>query len=64
MRGDLLELGAGTGALAAELLTTLAAHGALPERYLILEPSPDLAERQRQTLTERVPRAARALSLA
>ncbi len=55
MRGDLLELGAGTGALAAELLATLAAQGALPKRYLILEPSPDLAERQRQTLTERVP---------
>ncbi|MBK5930948.1 class I SAM-dependent methyltransferase [Halochromatium salexigens] len=53
--GDLLELGAGTGALAAELLTALAAHGPLPERYLILEPSPDLAERQRRTLTERVP---------
>ncbi|NEX18274.1 MAG: SAM-dependent methyltransferase [Halochromatium sp.] len=52
---DLLELGAGTGALAAELLASLAAQGPLPERYLILEPSPDLAARQRQTLARRVP---------
>jgi len=52
---DLLELGAGTGALAAELLASLAAQGPLPERYLILEPSPDLAARQRQTLAARVP---------
>lgn len=53
--GAVLELGAGTGALAAELLTTLAERGPLPERYLILEPSPELAERQRRTLGERVP---------
>lgn len=52
---DLLELGAGTGALAAELLASLAEQGPLPGRYLILEPSPDLAERQRQTLADRVP---------
>lgn len=53
--GDLLELGAGTGALAAELLAALAADGPLPGRYLILEPSPDLAARQRATLAARVP---------
>lgn len=52
---DLLELGAGTGALAAELLANLAAEGPLPERYLILEPSPDLAQRQSQTIAARVP---------
>ncbi|MEA3640819.1 MAG: SAM-dependent methyltransferase [Lamprobacter sp.] len=52
---DLLELGAGTGALAAELLASLANEGPLPERYLILEPSPDLAQRQYQTLAARVP---------
>ncbi|MCF7976414.1 MAG: SAM-dependent methyltransferase [Chromatiaceae bacterium] len=52
---DLLELGAGTGALAAELLASLAEQGPLPDHYLILEPSPDLAERQRQTLSARVP---------
>lgn len=53
--GDLLEFGAGSGALAAELLSALAAAGTLPERYLILEPSPDLARRQRALLTERLP---------
>ena len=55
-QADLLELGAGTGALAAELLSALSIQeGPLPERYLILEPSPELAERQRQTLAEQVP---------
>ena len=53
--GDILELGAGTGALAAEVLAALAAASRLPERYLILEPSPDLAERQQRLLAERVP---------
>ncbi len=53
--GDILEFGAGTGALAAELLNTLADLGQSPGRYLILEPSPDLAERQRRLLAERAP---------
>ncbi len=53
--GDLLEFGAGSGALAAELLSSLAAADALPERYLILELSPDLAARQRALLAQRVP---------
>jgi len=53
--GELLEFGAGSGALAAELLGTLAATDRLPERYLILEPSPDLAERQRALIGERIP---------
>lgn len=54
--GDILELGAGTGALAATLLEALSAHGPLPGRYLILEPSPDLAARQRELLSARCPR--------
>jgi SAM-dependent MidA family methyltransferase len=53
--GDVLELGAGSGALAADLLAALAALGAVPERYWILEPSPELAARQRALLAERVP---------
>jgi len=53
--GDLLELGAGTGALAAELLAALARQARLPERYLILETSPELAARQRTMLADRVP---------
>jgi SAM-dependent MidA family methyltransferase len=48
--GGILELGAGSGALAATLLTALAAQGTLPERYAILEVSADLAARQRARL--------------
>ncbi len=49
-RRDVLELGAGTGRLAADLLNALAKAGAPPARYRILEPSPDLRERQRATI--------------
>ena len=59
--GEILELGAGTGRMAAAVLTELAAQRVLPERYAILEVSADLAQRQRerlarlpQTLRERV----------
>jgi SAM-dependent MidA family methyltransferase len=48
--GEILELGAGTGRMAAVVLRELAAQGVLPERYAILEVSADLAERQRQHL--------------
>jgi SAM-dependent MidA family methyltransferase len=50
-----LELGAGSGALAAVLLEELEAQGALPRQYLILELSPDLRERERDLLSARVP---------
>ena len=53
--GTLLELGAGTGIMAADLLAELQAMQALPEQYAILERSGDLRERQRQTLVERSP---------
>jgi len=53
--GTILELGAGSGALAASLLAAWPRHTALPERYLILEPSADLRERQQQLLAARVP---------
>jgi SAM-dependent MidA family methyltransferase len=53
--GDVLEFGAGSGALAAEILTALHRRGPLPGRYLILEPSPDLRARQAELLAERVP---------
>ncbi len=53
--GDILELGAGSGTLAAEILETLADRDALPLHYLILEVSPDLRERQREMLIQRVP---------
>jgi SAM-dependent MidA family methyltransferase len=48
--GEILELGAGTGRMAAAMLESLAAAGVLPDRYAILEVSADLAERQRQRL--------------
>lgn len=46
----LLELGAGSGRLAADLLVSLAARDAAPSVYAILEPSPDLRERQHATI--------------
>jgi SAM-dependent MidA family methyltransferase len=46
--GEILELGAGTGRMAATVLESLASEGVLPERYCILEVSADLAERQRE----------------
>ena len=48
--GEILEFGAGTGRMAAALLTELAALGRLPHRYAILEVSADLAQRQRQRI--------------
>jgi SAM-dependent MidA family methyltransferase len=45
--GAILELGAGTGRMAATVLSTLASLSTLPERYFILEVSADLRERQR-----------------
>jgi len=51
--GDLLEVGAGTGALATDLLLELEALEMLPEHYFILEVSPDLQQRQRETLMAR-----------
>lgn len=53
--GRVLELGAGSGCLAADLLAALQEQDCMPDRYLILEISPDLAQRQRRTLAERVP---------
>jgi SAM-dependent MidA family methyltransferase len=50
--GEILELGAGSGRMAADVLTELAAIDALPDRYSILEVSADLAERQRARIAE------------
>ncbi|MFO1346226.1 MAG: SAM-dependent methyltransferase [Rhodocyclaceae bacterium] len=52
---QILEVGAGSGRLAADLLAELAQRGATPERYLILELSGELRERQRQTIAATVP---------
>mgnify|MGYP002378422555 FL=1 len=53
--GEILELGAGTGVMAADILQELRALDALPARYAILELSGDLRDRQRQTLAEHAP---------
>lgn len=50
-----LEVGAGSGRLAADLLGELARLQALPERYYILDLSADLRQRQRETLAAAVP---------
>ena len=56
--GSILEIGAGTGALAADILMRLESLDRLPARYLILDVSADLKDRQRRTLEERVPHLA------
>lgn len=53
--GDVLELGAGSGALAADVLLELEQLSVLPTRYCILDVSADLAARQRATLAQRAP---------
>lgn len=53
--GEVLEVGGGTGVMAAEMLAELEQLDALPARYAILELSADLQARQRQTISERVP---------
>ncbi len=52
---DLLELGAGSGKLACDLLLELARLEKLPRHYLILEPSAELRERQQRSLHQQVP---------
>lgn len=52
---SLLELGAGSGALAQSMLFALADMNALPEQYLILEPSAALQQRQRERLAKTLP---------
>jgi SAM-dependent MidA family methyltransferase len=53
--GDILEFGAGSGTLAAELLLTLEKLDALPQRYYILELSAALRQRQAQYVQKRAP---------
>jgi SAM-dependent MidA family methyltransferase len=52
---DFLELGGGSGAFAEAALNALAASDTLPRQYLILEPSADLRERQRERLQANLP---------
>lgn len=50
-----LEAGAGSGRLAADLLAELERLGSLPERYFILDLSGELRQRQQATLAATVP---------
>ena len=53
--GSVIEYGAGSGRLACCLLENLRDHGALPERYVIVEPSAVMRRRQRDLIEERAP---------
>ena len=52
---DFLELGGGSGAFAEVALKALSNADTLPRQYLILEPSADLRERQRERLLANLP---------
>ena len=51
----ILELGAGSGKLALDILSALESLGVLPESYSILEVSADLRERQQSLLQQKLP---------
>ncbi len=53
--GDILELGAGSGIMAADILKQLEIFGSLPAHYYILDVSPELKQRQKETLQKYVP---------
>lgn len=50
--GNILEIGAGSGKLALDLMLELARLDVLPERYFILELSADLRQRQQQRIAQ------------
>ena len=52
---DVIELGAGSGKLARDLLTELAGVDCLPRRYMILETSADLKQRQKELIERNLP---------
>ncbi len=56
--GEVLELGAGSGRLAADVLGELERMNALPARYCILEVSADLRQRQQETIAREWPQLA------
>ncbi|MGE4594461.1 MAG: SAM-dependent methyltransferase [Gammaproteobacteria bacterium] len=53
--GNILEFGAGTGILAAQILFELARLGSLPEQYFILELSGQLQQKQKETISRILP---------
>lgn len=59
---EILELGAGSGKLAVDILTQLEQSDHLPSHYRILEVSPDLKQRQQQTIEQKIPHLASRVS--
>ncbi len=53
--GDILEIGAGNGQMAADILLALEQVGSLPAHYFIVELSAELQLRQRETITSSCP---------
>lgn len=53
--GMILELGAGSGRMAADMMRELEQLGCLPERYAIVEVSADLKQRQREHIAQALP---------
>jgi len=52
---SIMEFGAGSGLMAADMLLELEQLGSLPHQYLIVEISPDLKQRQQHTLHQHAP---------
>lgn len=57
-QADMLEFGAGSGVMAADILLELERLRALPGHYFIVELSSELRERQKQTIIDRAPHLA------
>ena len=55
LKNSILELGAGSGRMACDMLLSLEQQKALPNRYYILDLSPDLIQRQQQTIQNNAP---------
>jgi len=54
-RVNIIEFGAGSGKLAADLLLALQKKASLPEKYFIIELSAELQQRQRDTISQIAP---------
>ena len=55
IKADILELGAGSGLMAVQLLLELEKQNALPQYYYILDLSPELKQRQKETFKQLAP---------
>ena len=56
--GTIMELGAGTGVMARDILLELEKLDSLPEQYFILEVSADLKQRQQELINQSIPHLA------